>query len=172
MKVSAAMVIAALALGAATAAQLNGIRTVYILPMGSGMDQYVANRLTRSGVLQVVADPQRADAILTDRLGSALESRLDELYPAPKKEKDEEDEEDSKTEKALTAREQAQFRAPSFGRGKGTVFLVDRKTRDVLWSIYERPHSASADELNRTADRIAARLKRDLKGKPPSASHE
>ena len=61
--------------------QLMQVQSVYILPMGGGMDQFLANRLTRFGKIQVVADPQRADAILTDRLGEVFEKRLDELYP-------------------------------------------------------------------------------------------
>jgi len=47
--------------------------TVYILPMGHGLDQHIANRLTREHVVEVVADSARADALLTDRLGGPLE---------------------------------------------------------------------------------------------------
>ena len=36
--------------------ELLEVHNVYILPMGSGLDQYIANRLTRSGVLQVVTE--------------------------------------------------------------------------------------------------------------------
>ena len=47
------------------------------------MDQFLANQLTTDGVLQVVTDPQRADTILTDRIGEPLESKFKELYPPP-----------------------------------------------------------------------------------------
>jgi hypothetical protein len=50
-------------------------------------------------------------------------------------------------------------------RSKGAVFLVDRKTRNVLWSDYVRPKSAQPDELNHVADKIAAQLEKDKKGK-------
>jgi hypothetical protein len=45
------------------------------------MDQYLASRLTRGRVLQVVADPAKADAILTDHLGASFEASVRELYP-------------------------------------------------------------------------------------------
>ncbi|MGD0012942.1 MAG: hypothetical protein ABSD56_00740 [Bryobacteraceae bacterium] len=53
----------------------------------------------------------------------------------------------------------------TFGRAKGTVFLVDARTRAVVWSVYERPRGSTSIEFNRTAGRIAARLKRDLSRK-------
>ncbi len=135
--------------------QLTQVRSIYILSMGSQMDQFLANRLSRMGVIQVAADPQSADAILTDRLGEGFEKRLDELYPAPVKDEDE----DADVKKD----ESAQMRASSFGRGKGTYFIVDRKTRKVLWSIYERPKNSGNDELDKTAERIVNHLKKDLK---------
>ena len=72
------------------------------------MDQYLANQLTTLGVFQVVADPQKADAIITDRLGEPFEAKLKDLYPppppphplpAPPKDKDAKDDKDSKTAK-------------------------------------------------------------------------
>ena len=53
----------------------------------------------------------------------------------------------------------------SFSRGKGTVFLVDAKSRQVVWSVYHLAKGSSAKELDRTASDIVSRLKRDLKGK-------
>jgi hypothetical protein len=50
-------------------------------------------------------------------------------------------------------------------RSKGAVFLLDRKTHNVLWSDYVRPKSAQPDELNHAADRIAGRLEKDKRGK-------
>jgi hypothetical protein len=41
------------------------------------------------------------------------------------------------------------------------VFVVDRKTRRVVWSVYEPPKDFSSQELDRTAGRIAAAM-----GKP------
>ena len=48
---------------------------------------------------------------------------------------------------------------------KGAVFLVDRKTRSVIWSDYVRPKNAQPDELNHVADKIAGQLEKDKKGK-------
>jgi TolB-like protein len=50
----------------------------------------------------------------------------------------------------------------SFGRGKGTFFLVDRKSRAVIWSTYDRAANNSADTLDKKAEQIVNRLKRDL----------
>jgi hypothetical protein len=140
--------------GSASAADLGDTKTVYLLPMASGLDQFLAIRLTTGALLQVVTDPQKADAVLTDKIGAAFEQRLDELYN-PVQKKDDKD---------------AVFGDPgkpaqSISRGKGAIFLVDRKTRNVLWSTYARPKNATPDEMNHLADRIASRLEKDRKGK-------
>jgi hypothetical protein len=135
-------------------ADMSGIKTVYLLPMSSGMDQYLAVRLTTAAVLQVVTDPRNADAVLTDYIGRSLEDRLDEMYGAKPKS---EDDKSSAT---------PEFARPTSGaRSRGAIFLVNRKTRDVLWSTYERPKGPAPAELNRTADRIADKLAKAIKGK-------
>jgi hypothetical protein len=50
-------------------------------------------------------------------------------------------------------------------RSKGAVFLVDRKTRSVVWSDYVRPKSSQPDDLNHAANQIAAQLEKDKTGK-------
>ena len=135
-------------------ADMSGIKTVYVLPMSSGLDQYLAVRLTTGAVLQVVADPQNADAVLTDYIGQGFEDRLNELYGSKPKS---EDDKNSST---------SEFVRPASGaRSRGAIFLVNRKTRDVLWSVYERPKGTTPAELNRTADRIADKLGKAIKGK-------
>ena len=42
-----------------SAAGLGDIKTVYLLPMSNGLDQYLAQQLTAGAVLQVVTDPQK-----------------------------------------------------------------------------------------------------------------
>lgn len=156
--------------------ELSQVRSVYLFPMANGLDQYLANRLTNMGIFQVVADPKKADAVFTDRLGAAFESRLDELYREPAPPKPPEDtkkvEETKKTEEkqeakdvkpATPAPEPARF--SSFSRAKGTIFLVHTKARTILWSLYQQPKDSSPAQLDRTAQRIADRLQRDLKGK-------
>ena len=143
---------------AAVNPQLAQVRTVYLLPMGSGLDQHLATRITELGIFEVVTDPKRADAIMTDRVGSSFEKKLEELYPPPPPDPEEDDlKADSKDSSTPVT--------GAFGRGKGTVFLVDRKTRGILWSIYERPKNTSADELHHVAGKIATHLQHDLKSK-------
>ena len=73
--------VAALAMSmAGSAAGLSDVKTVYLMPMSNGLDQYLAVQLTTGAVLQVVVDPQRADAVLTDHLGESFEQSLAELY--------------------------------------------------------------------------------------------
>jgi len=70
----------------AGAAEIGGskVNTVYLLPMAHGLDQHIANQLTREHVVEVVTDAARADALLTDRLGGPLEYQLEKLHPTPK----------------------------------------------------------------------------------------
>jgi hypothetical protein len=162
----------------AGAAEIGGsnVRTIYILPMGHGLDQYVANRLTREGVLEVVADPTRADAILTDSLGKPLESELEKLHPTPKAQEQDADADSEESDTAQTPRAKRTFsnsEAPvsTFARGRGTLFLVDARSRAVLWSVYERPVKSTPDQLDHTAKHVVDRLKHDLAPKQPSVSH-
>ena len=135
-------------------ADMSGVKTVYLLPMSSGLDQYLAVRLTTASVLQVVVDPRNADAILTDHIGQSFEDRLDVMYGAK-----------PKTEDDKNGSEPQFARLTSGARSRGAVFLVNRKTRDVLWSTYERPKGPAPADLNRAADRIADKLAKAIKGK-------
>jgi hypothetical protein len=168
MKVAAILLSGFLAMALNADAQLAKVHSVYLLPMANGLDQYLANRLTNSGVFQVVTDPKKADAVFTDRLGEALESRLAELYPepAPETPKPEEGQaaEEAKPEGGKLVDKEPP-RVSSFGRARGTIFLVDGQNRTVLWSYYEAPKSVSSSDLNRLAGHIVERLTRDLKGK-------
>jgi hypothetical protein len=172
-------------LSAAYGAELIAGRTVYLMPMGRGLDQFIANRLTRTHVLQVVADPAKADVIFTDQVGAALEERLKELNPPPP----DPEAEKKREAKAAAAKEAAAQRRsdgsmasvppPSlmadtvnkadkvgtmggYGRGRGTVFLVDVKSGQVLWSAFEKPKNATAHELDHTAERVVKMLQQDL----------
>jgi hypothetical protein len=164
---------------AAWAAEIGGsnVRTIYILPMGHGLDQFVANHLTRDRVIEVVADPTHADAILTDSLGKTLETELEKLHPTPKPQAEDtdSDSDESDTRKPRTSGKTVSAGEPppvsTFSRGKGTMFLVDARSRAVLWSVYEKPTKSTPDDLDHTAKRVVDRLKRDLAPKAPSASH-
>jgi len=129
--------------GIAALAQVPSVRSVYILPMAGGLDQYLAAELTREHSMQVVADPKAADAVLTDRLGESFEQKMTQIHPRDK---------DDVAENSAH---------PSFrsSGSRGTIFLVDSKSRQVLWSDYEKPtRSASSGSLNREAARIAKKL--------------
>jgi hypothetical protein len=134
--------IAALAALAQTPA-VPGIHTVYVMPMSGGLDQHLADHITRDHVYQVVTDPRIADAFLTDRIGSAFEQRLAEWFPPAAGDKN----------------------APLAGRGglksvgsRGTVFLVEAKSRQVVWSDFESPGDASPKAMSREAERITKKL--------------
>jgi hypothetical protein len=155
--------------------ELTQVTRVYLLPMGSAFDQYLANRLTAMRVFEVVTDPQMADAIFTDRLGEAFQEQFLELYPPPPppQEKKEVKEE---TKKKESAKEESPkdpelkgdvrvVRSSAFSRGKGNVFLVSRKSRAVIWSIHQQPKYTSAEALDRNAEIVVKRLKDDLAGK-------
>lgn len=184
MRIAAVLLSGFFALALDVGAQLANVHSVYLLPMTGGLDQYLANRITNSGLFQVVMDPKKADAVFTDRLGDATESRLAELYPeppAPKpaaeakpeatptagkaedKPRAESEDTGSAAAKPKEAARTAHF--STFGKGKGTIFLVDGRKRTVLWSFYETPKGGTSEALDRTATQVVERLKRDLKGK-------
>ncbi len=136
--------------------QLAKATNVYILPMAGGMDQYLALWLTQNRVLQVVTDPARADVILTSRIGENFRDALDELYkPKPAENKD------SKDQNTITdgyARPNMQ----PLSRARGTVFLVERSTGDVLWSGFEEPGSGDLKDVDRSAKRLVEELQGEL----------
>ncbi len=164
-----AILCAVCAIGA-QAADLHQIQSVYLLQMGNGLDQYLANHLTTNGVLKVVTDPEKAEAILTDEIGLRFEQRLEELYPPPPEEPEPtaEGEEDDATEPEAEddffAGLEQRPRLSTFSRGKGNVFLVDRASRRVVWSMFHQPKDGTPKELNRAAKAIVTNLKGALGG--------
>ena len=53
----------------------------------------------------------------------------------------------------------------SFGRSKGNIFLVEAKSRQVVWSTFNPPRGMTTKDLDRTASDIVSRLKKDLNPK-------
>ncbi len=49
-----------------------------------------------------------------------------------------------------------------FGRAKGTVFLVDAKSRQVVWSAFQPAKDGTSQEMDRTAKAIVARVTQSL----------
>jgi hypothetical protein len=162
MKLFYVLALSAVALLGAVNSQLKQVNTIYILGMGNGMDQYLANQLTALGVLQVVTDPQKADAVITDRLGEPFETKLKELYSR-----------DSSPAAGGSDKNSADSngagRVSAVGRGRGNFFIVDRKNRTVLWSIHEESKDSTPGELTKTAHKIVLRLKNDLTDKKQTA---
>ena len=156
MKFSAIAVGVLLSISGAARAEVFGVKTVYILPMAGGLDQYLALQLTSGGVLRVVTDPKKADAVLTDAIGAHLEESLSAIYGAPV-----ETDKSGKEGKA----EFTQPASQSFSRGRGIVFLVNRASRDVLWSTFERPKNSQPEELKHAAAKIVERLANTSKAK-------
>jgi hypothetical protein len=151
------------------------VKRVYLLPMSNGLDQYLANRLTKIGRFEVVTNPDQADAVFTDRIGTAFEEKWKELYPPPPpppkpvdanatkdKEKDKGNQE---TAEPLETTAAPAVRISSFTRGRGNVFLVSRKTGAVIWSHYAVPRDSRSQSVDDAADQIVDRLHNDLK--PP-----
>ncbi len=135
---------------------------VYVLPMPAGLDQYLADWLTRERIAQVVTDPKTADLVMTDRLGEAFEQQLAAIRPAPPKkpvEKPAEDKKDDKADKTVESAGASStghlFRSSAV---RGNIFLVDIKSGKVVWSDHEAPQAASDSNLNREAERVARKL--------------
>jgi hypothetical protein len=123
-------------------AQYAGPKTVYILPMAAGLDQYVAQWLTKDHVMQVVADPKIAEVVMTDRIGEGFELKMQQIRPTT----------DKKSDNAA----HGEFHST---KARGTIFLVDAKSHQVLWSDYQKPPRSNSDgDLNRTAEEIAKKI--------------
>ncbi len=157
---------------AAVNPSLPEVKRVYLLQMSNGLDQYLANKLTKSGPFEVVTDPALADAVFTDRIGIAFEERWKELYPPPpppaKPAETAETKDKNGKDKAPDPLEFASapfVRVSSFSRGRGNVFLVSRKTGAVIWSHYETPTEGRSQAMDRTAHHIVDRLHEDLQVK-------
>jgi hypothetical protein len=145
-------------------AELSQIQRVYVMPMTSGFDQYLVNHLRGVASMRVVTDATKADAFFTDRLGVSFEAKVKEI-----EEKTKEQSAPTKAEEELAAQKQGFKLAPpmttSIGRGKGTIFLVERQSRNVVWSTYNKPKDYQPKTLDRVAEKVAAEFKKELAGK-------
>ena len=129
--------------------------TVYILGMANGLDQYLASRLTSTRAIWVVLEPESADAVFTETLDDSFWTWLTRTYPR------------ASASAGPGSGGGTASRTDSEQRGKhsGMVFLVDPRTRVVLWSTYMLPKTSSSSELNRAADQIAKQLKASFSNK-------
>lgn len=136
-------------------AQTPAAHQVYVMPMAGGLDQHLADWLTREHVMRVVTDAKAADVVLTDRLGEAFEQKLAQLKPEMEKPV-EKTPADKKTEIAgAGVGGHVSFRSTA---ARGTLFLVDVKTRVVLWSDHQKPRGTSDKQINHQAERAVKNL--------------
>lgn len=135
-------------------ADLSSIKTVYVLRMSNSLDQFLALRLAREGELRVVTDPQKADAILTDRIGANFEQQMKNLYTPP-----------SQNQGKMGDEEESRAVMQPLSHANGSVFLVDRASREVLWSLYLKPKGRSTDDMNHLAQKIVDELDKSRKAK-------
>ena len=157
---------------ALTAADLENVHTVYVLPMGHGLEQYLVNALTGEHVFVIVTDPKMADAVLTDHIGAQLQQKLDTLLAPPAEKPDAKEGEKIKEVEKIEIPKGSILEPANkldnpadnsaVGRSRGTVFLVGMKSRQVLWSVYDLPKDSSSKELDRIASAIVSRLRKDM----------
>ena len=129
-------------------------RTVYILPMANGLDRHLASRLTSSGAVWVVLDPENADAVLTDKVDEAFWAWSNARYKTA-----------AKSNAALNDDDRSKYERARTGGYRGTVFLVDPRNGVVLWSIYEPTTDTSPNALDQAAVHVAVNLKKSLNAK-------
>jgi hypothetical protein len=154
------------------AADLPAVHTVYLLKMSKGLDQYLANHLISGHVFRIVTDPKLADAVFTEQIGESFQAKLEEISPTPEIAKPAPPPKPDKAEDDTgmgglvgdTVNKLAQPTS-SFGKAKGTVFLVDAKSRQVVWSLYRPSKDGSSKEMDRIANDIVNRLQHDLNPK-------
>src|SRR5207253_10841402 len=80
---------------------------------------------------------------ISDQLGVGFEQKLTDLFTPPAEDNDK----DSRPA----------AHASAFGRGKGTVFLVDLKSHAVIWSLYEKPGRATPDRSEEHTSELQSR---------------
>ncbi len=141
------------------------VQALYVMPMSNGLDQFVASRLAASGTVTVVADPRKADAVLTDRIGGHFEQTFRDLFAVKASDSAKASDAKASDKDKQDTGEFAHSGMQPLTTGRGAIFLVDRATRNVVWSTFELPKNSTPEELNRSAQRIADRLSKPQKGK-------
>ena len=113
------------------------VKTIYVFPMRGGMTNYVTSELVRWGRFQVTLNPHQADALLSDSTKVDLKT----LMVDPKA-----------PQKTSSAR--------------GTLFLIDLKTENVIWAIAKNPSESffmGGDKSNpELAHEMIMALRKDL----------
>ena len=137
----------------AVAADIGSAQPVYFWAMQGALDQYLAEQAAASGAVKVTVDPQMARAIMTDRIDKPFLDAMDELFPVEGREEPEESDDSIEGD--------FQMARPSNrpkGSPRGTIFLVDVKTRQVLWSTFLGELDMRPNSLHREAEKVIERL--------------
>ena len=112
-------------------------KTIYVVPMRGGMDHYLTNELVQWGRFQITVNPQQADALLSE----TPKVNIGAIMTDPQK-----------VQKASST--------------KGTLFLIDPKSLQVLWSVYKKPNEPfifGGDKSNpELAREMISALRKDL----------
>ncbi len=135
----------------AAAADLGSAQPIFFWAMQSSLDQYLAEQA--AGSLNVTMDPQMAKAIMTDRIDQPFLEAMDELFPVEGRAEPEKSD-DSIEGNFQMARPSNRPR----GTPRGTIFLVDVKTRRVLWSTFLGDFDSTPKSLHREAQKVIDRL--------------
>jgi hypothetical protein len=125
---------------ASTSSGLNGVRTIYVIPMKDRLEHFLTNELVKWGHFEVTINPRQADVLLSD----TTEVDIKNLMTV-----------DAKIRKTTA-------------RTRGTAFLIDLKTERVLWSAARKPSESffGGVKSNRElAEEIVGQLKKDMQGK-------
>jgi len=124
------------------------------LIVGASVGSLNGYLIASGGRIQVVTDPKMADAIFTDRIGANFEQSLQDMYGEKKK-----------SDGKLSSEDFTKPTSQPGSRGKGSLFLVDRQSRAVIWSTYAKTKSTGSDDMNHLAAKIADQLAKDRSGK-------
>ena len=126
---------------ASSSSALNGVRTIYVIPMKDRFEHFLTNELVRWGHFEVTLNPRQADALLSD----TTEVDIKSLMTA-----------DAKIRKTTA-------------RTRGTAFLIDLKTERVLWSAAKNPSDSiflgGMKSTRELAEEIVGQLKKDMQTK-------
>jgi hypothetical protein len=136
-------------------AQIREAQPVYFWPMQYALDQYLAEAVNTAGVLTVTFDPKLAGAIMTERIDSNFLEAMEELFPANKEAKDESGKKNDSIEGDFAI---ARTKNRPQARPQGTLFLVDVKTRRVIWSSYRGELKPDSKDLHKEARRVVEEI--------------
>ena len=138
-------------------------------------DVILTDRLGEGFQIQLESISPSPEADEEDDKAGAKPAAKGDAKPAAKVDSKADSKSDAKGDSA-DASASAMFSAPvnkldkqglnsTFGRNKGTIFLVDAKSRQVIWSTFEPPKGFANKEMDRTASDIVSRLKKDMQKK-------